>query len=218
MNSNKTNSTKETEVAKAESKPIVNNSEVNGLCIIDSSTKADINETRNKINRTNQTADNAELVSNSLNNGNKKISRAESVKNSKRYYKKSSMSQNRHPTTILPSYLPLKKYMVKDMNNMKPVRQAQREKKSTVKAPFSQRTGAHTAKNCQRNYSKETFEEFMKKVNNEKQYDNTYANKSRPYTSSGWGQVRIRTHKKPITKSNLGVRYFEEAKYNPYLK
>lgn len=75
--------------------------------------------------------------------------------------------------------------MVRDMKEVKPIRQMMHEKKSSIKTPFSQRTGAHTAKYGQRSTSKDTFEEFMSKVKTEKQYDNIYSTKVRPYTSSG---------------------------------
>jgi hypothetical protein len=144
----------------------------------------------------------------------KKMSRAESVKNSRRYPKtKSGISQNRQPATILPSYLPLKKYMVRDISNVKPVRQQQSSytKHKTSRTPFSQRTGVSTAKHGYRNGSKDTFEEFVNKVNSNNAQNN---NRVRPYTSTGagTGQVRIRTNKKPATKSGLADRF------NPYLK
>lgn len=113
------------------------------------------------------------------------MNRAESVKNSRRYIKnRSGLSQTRQHT-ILPSYLPLKKYMAREIGNMKPVRQMNREKKSILKTPFSQRNGACTSKNGHRSTSKETFEEFVTKARKDQRFDNIYNTRIRPYTSNG---------------------------------
>lgn len=213
LNSNKTSSTKESENPGHQTKPTMTSKDAGELCILHASDPPSdppaSHDTRNtKITNTAESG----IPDEPLNHVERKMSRAESCKNSRRYPKtKSGLSQNRNQATILPSYLPLKKYMVKEMTNMKPVRQMHKDsyqhKKQNSKTPFSQRTGvSSTAKSGARDQSKETFEEFVHRARGDPK------NRIRPYTSTGHGQVRIRTSKKPSTKSGIGTRY------NPYLK
>lgn len=46
--------------------------------------------------------------------------------------------------------------------------------------------------------------------------DNQYGTKSRPYSSSGYGQLRIKNQKRPTTKSGLGIKNYDQAKHYPY--
>lgn len=96
----------------------IQTTEVDNLCVIhtpSSFNKTSNTETRNKIGTQGQTCDQSSEEIAQVAPDSKGIQRAESVKNSRRYYKrKQNMTQARHPTTILSSYLPLKNYMVKE--------------------------------------------------------------------------------------------------------
>lgn len=97
-------------------------------------------ETRNNISGQGHTCNQPSEVAYDLNShDSKRISRAESVKNSRRHYKRKNTIGLNNKNTILSSYLPLKNYMVKDMNLVKPVRQMQREKQNTSKTAVSDR-------------------------------------------------------------------------------
>lgn len=150
----------------------------------------------------------------------KKISRAESVKNSRRHFKRkskpSNTTLNNHPTTILSSYLPLKNYMVKDNGLTKPVRQAQQEKK-IIKQAISERHGNRTSKNICKQSSNETFDDFVVRMQKQEENftENQYGQRVRPYTSNGYGQLRIKHQRRPCTKSG-GIRIHAQNKHYPY--
>lgn len=102
------------------------------------------------------------------------------------------------------------------MNLTKPIRQAHKEKRGLLKTANSQRNGSRTSKNAQRQHSKETFDEFVARVQkeNDNSIDNQYAVKTRPYTSSGYGnQFRIK-NKRPGSRS--GIKLYDETKNYPY--
>ena len=201
----------------------VQTTEIDNLCIIH--TPSNFNkttqvETRNNIkvpiSTTNEFGDATDPTGA---RGAPKISRAESVKNSRRYYKKNSnLNQARQPNTILSSYLPHKNFMAKEPNLIKPVRQMQRDKKSALKSAFSERNGTRTAKNANRQTSKETFDEFVKRMHkeNDTSSEQTYGTKVRPYTSNGYGQLRIKHQKRPTTKSGTGIKLYDEVRNYPY--
>lgn len=104
------------------------------------------------------------------------------------------------------------------MNLVKPVRQGQRERKTMVKNSNSDRNGLKSAKNAQRQSSKETFDDFVIRMKKEasKSSENQYGTRIRPYTSSGYGQLRIKHQKRPITKSGLGLKQYENTRHYPY--
>ena len=205
-------------VKKAENSNIkLDTTEADTLCIIQtpsSFNKTTTTDTRNNLKTQNQTHDHT--TSSALNSFvRKKISRAESVKNPRRHFKrKPTATLNNHPT-ILSSYLPLKSYMVKEKALSKPVRQTQHEKRYPKQA-ISERHGSRTAKNnCTQN-SKETFDEFVLRMQHQedKFAENQYGQRVRPYTSSGYGQLRIKHQRRPCTKSG-GIRIHAQKQY-PY--
>lgn len=145
------------------------------------------------------------------------ISRAESLGNSRRQYKKKgNLNSMKHQNTILSSYLPLKNFMGKDMQNIKPVRQKQGESKGIPKSSISDRQGLRTAKHGQRYNSKETFDDFVSRMKKQKTNENSYGSKPRPYTSNGYGQLRIKNHKRPKTKSGIGIQNYDQVRNYPY--
>jgi hypothetical protein len=181
--------------------------------------KTTTTDTRNNLKSQNQTHDHT--TTSALNSFvRRKISRAESVKNSRRHFKRKSKptntTMNNHPTTILSSYLPLKSYMVKETALSKPVRQAQQEKK-IIKQAISERQGCRTAKNIIQQDSKETFDDFVIRMQKqeEKFTENHYGQRVRPYTSGGYGQLRIKHQRRPYTKSG-GIRIHAHNKNYPY--
>ena len=218
--------TVERQIVESSIDPNIHTTNAEGLCIIH--TPANEGKPNNPDTRATSKEPNNFMGGNKrdisdtlINRDKRKISRAESVKNSRRYYKKkSSTNQVKGPTTILSSYLPLKHYMVKEMNFSRPVRQMQREKKHTLKTPFSQRNGLGTAKNAMRKNPNETFDEFvfrMKKQQSKNQYPQV-VHRTRPYTSSGWSNLRIKQNKRPSSKSGVNVKNYNEARSHPYAK
>lgn len=110
--------------------------------------------------------------------------------------------------------------MVKEMNFSKPVRQGYADKKPSLKTPFSQRNGTRTAKNMVRHTSKETFDDFVHRMKNKQTRitENSYSNKARPYTSNGCGGLRIKHHRKPLQKTGMGIKLYDEVQTYSYAK
>ena len=94
----------------------------------------------------------------------------------------------------------MKNYMVNNFSNIRPIRQIQRDKKST-KAPISDRNGVKTAKYAQRQNSKESFDNFVQRMKKDNKSTETYGFKARPYTSNGYNHLRIKHQQRPMTKS-----------------
>ena len=193
------------------------------LCILQSSNnfnKTSSIETRNNIAAQNQTHDSTVGIRKDLSCiGHKKINRAESVKNSKRNLKrKHILNQTRHPTTILSSYMPMKNYLSKDATQIKPVRQTIQERRTNIKSAVSQRCGSKTSKNQNRQNSKESFDQFVVRMNNQEQHftTNQYAQRARPATSSGYGQLRIKHQKRPYTKSGISTKANADRNQHQY--
>lgn len=82
---------------------------------------------------------------------------------------------------------------------------------------FSHRDGNKTAKNKDRQYSTETFDEFVVRINqqNKKIPESLIKAKTRPSTSGGYGQLRI---KQPGSKSGMGIKMYDEVQKYPYFK
>lgn len=152
-------------------------------------------------------------------NKSKNMNRAESVKNSRRYNKKKSTGNVKNQNTILSSYLPMKNYMVSKANNIKPIRQQIHREKSSLKAAVSDRNGLKTAKHGQRQKAGETFDQFVERMKKQSNRSaDTYGFKPRPYTSSGYGQLRIKHQKRPTAKSGVGCKRYDEIKAGPYFQ
>jgi hypothetical protein len=145
-----------------------------------------------------------------------KISRAGSLKNSRRQLKKSNnLNSLKHQHTILSSYLPGKNFMGSDINDIKPVRQMQNEKKRTLKSSTSDRQRLRTAKNGRRSNSNEKFDDFVIRMKKDKPNENTYGIKQRPYTSNGYGPSKIKNQKSPNAKSKIGVNNYDKVRNYP---
>lgn len=128
----------------------IKTTEVDNLWIIHTPTQynnTNKSDTRNSIKGSNQTCENiVDIGFRPESRESRKILRAESVKNSRRYYNKGNLNQARHPTTILSSYMPLKNYMVKEQNWSKPIRQSNKDHNNIIKSTFPQRNGNRTMK------------------------------------------------------------------------
>lgn len=112
---------------------------------------------------------------------------------------KSGTNQN----TILSSYLPMKNYIVSNANRRKPVKQLNREKR-TFNTAISGCKRAHTSKNSHGQMLNETFDDFVQRMKKQSNMSSeTYEFKARTYTSSEYNHLRIKHHKRPMTKSGI---------------
>ncbi|CAI2387511.1 unnamed protein product [Moneuplotes crassus] len=141
-------------------------------------------------------------------------SRAGSVKNSRRYNRKNTSGSLKSKNNVFSSYLPLQNYMVSRASRIKPVRQMQREKRS-FKSAISDRKGNRTVKNAQALDSKETFEDFVEKMQREIKPIEAKP-KQRPYTSNGQNQFRIKNQRRTLAKSRAATKKYEALKKAPY--